>query len=342
VQDEVAAAIANTLHAKLSPKPAEQPRHIPKLPAYEAYLKARYYQWKFTPEAPAKAKECYEQAIALDPEFALAHVGYADYVLFQTLFGNLTSSQAVPVARAGAQRALELDPHLPEAYGILGNIACSFDFDWKESDRLYKLAMARDPVPALVRVWYGMSYLARVGRAQEAVAECERGLQEDPLNITFRVCLANCLMWAERYADAEREVRQALEIDPQFIPAYGVLAGLLAARGMLAEAVSCAERGLPWTGSLIAGLRKRLGDTAGAEELMRNAPLVDAYGGPIVRAIFHLYCGEMDAAADWMEKAIAQRHPGAWMMLAGPLAREIRSGPRWPKLAKMLNLPEMV
>ncbi len=104
VQDEVATAISGVLQTKLAIRSAETRHHNPKPPAYEAYLKARYYQWKVTPENLARAKEYYERAIALDPDFALAHVGYADYFVIQAGFG-FSARQLMPRAREAARKA---------------------------------------------------------------------------------------------------------------------------------------------------------------------------------------------------------------------------------------------
>jgi serine/threonine-protein kinase len=346
VQDEVAAAISSTLQAKLSPQTAARRRYTPKLPAYEAYLKARYYQWKLTPESGVRAKECYEQAIALDPGFALAHVGYADHLMVQAFFGGRPMNQAGSLARAAIQRALDIDPGLPEVQGILGLPAVE-NYDWKEAERRFRIAMAHDPIPALVRVWYGLFYLMRIGRAQESVQEIERALQEDPLNVSYRVSLANALLCAGRYAEAEEEVRRSLEIDPNFFPALGIMAGLCASRGMLTEALGLAERAhslapqYPFSIGALAGILAISGDTAKAEEVLQQVRS-DSYNAPVVLAVFHLFRGEVDAAADWIEKAIEQRHLGIWGMLSSPFAKPLRSGSRWPKLAKMLNLPEAI
>jgi serine/threonine-protein kinase len=343
VQDEVAAAIAGTLHAKLSPKPAEQRRHTPKLPAYEAYLKARYYQWKLTPESGVRAKECYEQAIALDPEFALAHVGYADHLMVQAFFVTGPMNQARSFARAAIQRALDIDPRLPEVQGMLG-LEAAENYDWTEVERRFRIAMAHDPIPALVHLWYGLFYLMRIGRAQESVQEIARALQDDPLNVSYRVSLATALLHAGRYAEAEEEVRRSLEIDPNFFPALGIMAGLCASKGMLTEALGLAERAhslapqFPFATGVLAGILAISGDTAKAEEVLQQVRS-DSYNAPVVLAVFHLIRGEVDAAADWIEKAIEQHHSGIWGTLSSPFAKPLRAGPRWPKLAKMLNLP---
>ena len=215
VQDEVAAMIAAVLQTKLAVQPAAARQYTPKVPAYEAYLKARFYQWKVSPENLARAKEYYEQAIALDPDFALAHVGYADSFVIQAGLGG-SAHRLMPLAREAAQRALDLDPTLPEANAMLGIVAAVYEYDWKEAERRFRLAMARNPVPPQVQRGYALYYLLPTGQLVEAVEAYRRALQQDPLNVQFRFGLTICLNVAGRFAEAETESRQILEIDPKF------------------------------------------------------------------------------------------------------------------------------
>src|SRR5688572_23764142 len=137
VQDEISAAIADALKLKLAPAPE---RRMPKVAAYEAYLKYRSYQWQFTPETTQRSRECLEQAIALDPAFALPYVGLADSYLALSAVGAIPSHDAMPRARELATRALEIDPDLPEAHAMLGIVAGHYDFDWAEAARRFKAA----------------------------------------------------------------------------------------------------------------------------------------------------------------------------------------------------------
>ena len=97
-----------------------------------------------------QAKVFYEQAIALDPQFALAHAAYADYLFGRATVGMTPAHEAMPSARATAQRALELDPSLPEAHAVLGVLAAAYDYDWKEAERRFTLATADDSAVAAV------------------------------------------------------------------------------------------------------------------------------------------------------------------------------------------------
>jgi serine/threonine-protein kinase len=346
IQDEIATAIMGALQVTLAGASMPPRRHTPSLPAYEAYLKARHCQWQMTLDALDRARRYYEEAITLDPGFALARSGHADYYVFLAGIGRQPAREAMPLARAEAQKALELDPALPEAHGILGAVAALFDYDWKEAQRRYDLAMARDPVPPLVRVWYGYMYLARISRWREAAEQQRRAIREDPLNVSFRVTLALSLQTGGEYVDAATELHQVLDLDQSFFPACVHLSANYEARGMHADALAYAERAYalaPWYKEgigVLGGLLARAGDRSRAEDLAEALRPGQAYGAPRAIAMFHLLCSEIDASADWIEKALEQRDVLVMETItAFPFAKALRSSSRWPKLARMMNLP---
>jgi TolB-like protein len=126
LQDEISAAIAAALKVKLAPTPE---RRQPKIPAYEAYLRYRSYQWQFTPEATRLSRACLEQALAS--------------------VGAIPSHEAMPRARGFATHALGIDPELPEAHAMLGIVAGHYDFDWNEAGRRFSAAVSRDQARVL-------------------------------------------------------------------------------------------------------------------------------------------------------------------------------------------------
>jgi len=124
------------------------------------------------------------------------------------------------------KKALELDPSLPEGHAMLGYTAALFEYDWKEAERRFRMAMARDPVPVFVRLFCAMSYLLPTGRPAEAVQQIELALQEDPLNILLRLSLANCLIAAGHDEEAAAGWLEILELNPAVAEAQGGLAVL--------------------------------------------------------------------------------------------------------------------
>jgi eukaryotic-like serine/threonine-protein kinase len=346
IQDDIAQAIASALQTKLSVAPAVIRRYTPNLPAYEAYLKALHHLGHVTPDQLARAKEWLEQAIALDPQFALAHNALGFYYLRLALPGLLPAHDAMPLVRAGARKALSIDASLPEAYALLGVVAAIYDYDWVESERLFRLATRGDSVPPIVR-FMSMMHLVPVGRLQEAVAEHERALNEDPLNLVGRFQLAMCLQTSGMQAQAATEFRRVLALEGNFwIAAYG-LSITCALNGMLPEALEYAEQAhavAPWATSntgVLAGVLKLRGNARRVEEMLEELGDGRSYGAPIGFVIFYLLSSEPDKAADWAEKAIEQRDPriAVTLRLFGTIWR---SSPRWPALARQMNLRDVV
>jgi serine/threonine-protein kinase len=344
LQDEIAQAIASTLQVKLSGAPAPFQHHKPNLPAYEALLQARHHLGSFRPELLPRIKECFEQAIALDPKFALAHCEYGGYFGAMALVGTLPANYALPRMRSLAEAALELDPCLPEGHAMLGYVAACLEHDWKEAEKRFHVAMARDPVPVFVRLYYVMGYLLPTGRAAEAVQQIDLAVAGDPLNLTLRVYRALSLAAAGRDEEARAGYREVLEFNPAVPAAQGALAAYQTSQGDLDQALESCERAyalapVPQAIGLLAGLLRRIGDTRRAEELLpRLDP--DAVGAPRGLALYHWAIREFDAEADWLAKAIDQHDPYGAIYLRVWYGRELRSTPRWAGLMRKLNLPE--
>jgi TolB-like protein/tRNA A-37 threonylcarbamoyl transferase component Bud32 len=345
VQDEIAAAIAKALRVKLSSGAAESPRYTPNLPCYETYLKALHEMQKLTPEGLARSQEWFEQAIALDPNFALAHSMFGFHFSQLANYGFLPAHTAMPLVRREAGKALAIDPSLPDGQAMLGLVAALYDYDWQEAAQRFELAMAADPVPCHVRRHYALYYLLPMGRYAEAVEECTGALQEDPLNVMGRVRLAQCVRAAGRISDAYKELRQALELDQGLWFIHFLLGHDHLIDGRYVEGLSHAERAFtlaPWSpsakGLLAAGLRIA-GDQRRSEGLVELLKADQTSPTALGLAIYHLVCSEIDACADWTELAIADRHPAIFFFIHAH-APALRGSSRWPALAKMLNLPD--
>ena len=340
IQDEIARAIAAALQVKLSPQQAAQRRHLPGIPAYEAFLKARHHRFKLTPGSLARCRAYYEQAIALDPEFALAYSELGLTFVSIAINGTQPAHEAMPLLRAAAERALEIDPDLAEAHAGLGTVAAVYDYDWKEAERRFRLATAREPVPPEVRHLYGFFCLLLLGRAREAADEHERALQQDPLNLLFRMALGVCYRASGRGAEGTAELHKVVELDEDFVWALLWLGLGHAARERFTDALPFAEKAYalaPWNTTvcgLFAGVLARLGQASRSEQVLENLLPGDRYGAARGLAVFHLLSGEIERSVDWTLKAVDQRDPGV-MIAAG---RALRSSPRWPEVARKMNL----
>jgi serine/threonine-protein kinase len=342
LQDEVTHAIATALQVRLSPATALPRRRTPNLRAYDAYLKALDQWSRPTPESLALVKEYLDRAVALDPEFAPAYTALGLYYSMSTGVGNRPTREVIPLARAAVHKALRIDPSLSEPHALLGAWAGGYDnYDWNEAEQHWRLALAREPVPSHIRLWYGNHYLLPLGRFREALDAMAKGVEGDPLNLLYRHHFADGLRNAGRFQEAEVELRRTLELDGNFPMALSTLGAVYAQQGKWGEALALSEKAyalmpLPLAAGQLAALLVRTGETSRAETLLEGLRPGTVWGTPMGMAMFHALCGELDQAADWTERAIEDRYPRLVPIL-GPF---LRSSPRWPALARMMNLPE--
>jgi TolB-like protein len=343
IQDEIAQAIATALRVRLSAKPSQ---YKPKLPAYDALLRGRYHRQKFTPEAHARANECFEQAIALDPNYAAPHAELGLNYLLLAPNAVRTLTEVAPLVRAKAQRALELDPSEGNSHFLLGAVAAAHDYDWKEAAGHFAKAMSAISVSAEARWAYAVHYLRALGFRHEAAEQMQRAVEQDPLNVTWRAILAHTLSTTEMYDRALEELRKALELDEShWLPNF-ILAETYLELGNLPEAAAAAEkayRAYPrhsMTWGIFAAVLARLGEKDRAAALVREG---GESPNPIWgRVLYHLFCSEIDQAARWYERMIQQREPFAVIFASDSVLKPLRISGHWPKLARLMNLPELV
>ena len=343
LQDEIAQAIAQSLHDKLTPQ-APPRRYQPTPSAYEDFLKARYYLAQLTPEALSRSRVLLERAIETDPDFALARQHLSHHFLLQALWGGTSAHESMPLARRWALEALACDPSLSEAHAILGVIAGMYDYDWLEQDRRFQLALARDPVSSDVDAHHGVHCLLLTNRAADGVRALTRALERDPLNLVFRVQRAICLDAAGEIDAADAELRQVVELNEQCGPAAEWLAVHGAFRGRWQYAAGHAQRAFTLAGQqtrfagLLAGILQRTGDTDRANRLMATLGNGDGYGAPVEFMFFMLLQSRLDEAAAWAEKAIEQRDGYLLVLLSTCAGLALRSSPHWSRLAALLKL----
>jgi TolB-like protein/Tfp pilus assembly protein PilF len=236
VQDDIAAAIAAALQVKLGAAPE---RYRPKPAAYDAYLKGRHYLYSFTPAGLERAREYLEQAIALDPNFALAYSDLGSHWLTKTNLGWTPILETMPKIRAALRRALQLEPSLPEAHAMLGILAAFHDYDWTGAEQEFRQAMAIEPVPVAVRIEYGR-YLLFSGRIQEPLRQFQLATAQDPLNVLVRYWLGASLVRGGREEEGLAELKRAVETMPHFALDHVMALGYFS-KGRLSEALAAAE-----------------------------------------------------------------------------------------------------
>ena len=306
IQDEISQAISEALKVRLAPR-----AQVVNIEAYQNYLKGQYYLQRFTPESLAKAKECFELALAIDPNYAPAYSGLAEYYYALAALSIKPMLDMAPLARSAAEKALAIDPANREAHGILAVLAAMVDYDWKAAETHLRKAMAGEPIPPVVRARYAVWYLLPLGRIAEAMEQSRLALETDPLSMVLHFGMSMCLFGAKQYRETIEYVRKALEIDANYWPIWVVIGWAQLHAGFAQAAITSFQRSVelaPWYSELewwLAVAYHRAGDRERSQEWARK--LSDAHGQSLSASAYYAAVGDLDAMFGALDGAYEQR-----------------------------------
>jgi TolB-like protein/Tfp pilus assembly protein PilF len=238
VQDSIVGLIARTLSLTLENGTAKRAagRETSNLQAYQAFLLGRYFRNQVTEDGLRKAVQHLKEAVALDPDYAVAHAALADA---HTLWSNFTivpSREAYLNAKAAALEALRLDDTLADAHTTLAMVNLFHDWDWGAAEREFKRALALDPNNARVHQRYGLG-LMWLGKFADAHREIGLARELDPVALEIHGNLSLVSYFARRYDDAISEARRTLEMDPHAYQAHRTIGRALVEQGKPADAI---------------------------------------------------------------------------------------------------------
>jgi serine/threonine-protein kinase len=344
MQGEVASAIVGEIEVKLTGQ--EQARlasaHSVNPAAHEAYLKGNYLRWG-TLEQRQRSKEYFEEAIEIDPNYAPAYAGLANY--YVSNFG-LHPRDAMPKARQYAQKALDLDLALADAHVVLGAVHFFGDRDWAGADREFRRAIELNPGDSEAHRTYSY-YLSALGRQQEAQAEVRRAQDLDPLYITTQLTAGWVFYFARQYDKAAEQCQKALELDPNSAGAYDCLGMSYLARGMNDQAIAACQQAVKLSGN--APLRAvGLGESyaaAGrkpeAQELFGQLRerSTQTYVSPVFFARFYLASGEREQALARLREAYEGRDPYLVWLNVDRAFDPLRADPRFQDFLRRIGFP---
>lgn len=314
--------------------------------AYQLYLKGRYFRSKGTGEAIQKSIEYFNQAIAKDPNYALAYAGLADSNQLLSNYNLTTPQEAYSKARAAATEALTRNDKLAEAHSALASIRKGYDWDFAGAEREYRRAIELNPNYASARNGYG-EYLGMMGRSTEAIAEMRRAQELEPLSLGINTELGSILYFAGRVDESIDQLRMTLELDSSYGRAHIELGYAYRLKRQYEEAISEFKRALDidredsYALSQLAhtyGLMGRRDDAyraigqlkeLGKRQYVLPSDIAAAYAG----------LGEKDRAFQWLEKAYADRDDGVPFFKVDPSWDLLRSDPRFADLLRRVGLP---
>jgi TolB-like protein/DNA-binding winged helix-turn-helix (wHTH) protein/Flp pilus assembly protein TadD len=316
--------------------------------AHEEYLKGRYYFNQRTRGALDKSIEFFQQAIARDPDYALAYSGLADTYGMLGFRGHVPSKDALTRAKAAALKAIELDDTLAEPHVSLAFIAETHEWDWATAQREYKRAVQLNPGDARTHNLYA-GYLMYMGQFEDGISEAKLARDLDPLSLPVNNALAGRLLAAGRYDQALEQVQKTLELDSHFAPAHQTLGWAYLHIGKREESIQEFQKALQLSGTDDTDIMLDLGFAYAAvgkrEEARRilaklrslqKRGLVPA--GSI--AILYGALGELNEAFAWLEKAYEERDPQLTYLKVGRRFEPLRQDPRFRELVRRVGLPE--
>ncbi|HEX8748379.1 MAG TPA: protein kinase [Pyrinomonadaceae bacterium] len=347
LEDSITAKVADALLPQLAEGERDQlkKRGTDNPGAFDAYLRGRYFWNQFTPESLSKVIESFQTAIRLDPNYALPHVGIADFYNWASIYGMVQPVDAYSKARAAALRALELDPDLGEAYAALGLLASS-QWKWAESERLYQKALELSPNYSLAHEWYG-SLLTGTGRFEEGMREIRRAEELDPLSPRAMTMSAWAFYQARHFDDAAAKAQQIIDLDKNFPQGYIQLGNCLEQMGRAEEAVKAVEKGMRLMPdstlpqyvlcyALVAAGREREAREV-LNEMKKGA--AEGYVKSYFMALSYAALDEREAAFEFLEKAADERDH--WLLWLGtePKLDTLRADSRFKELFRQTKAP---
>jgi TolB-like protein/Tfp pilus assembly protein PilF len=347
VQQDIVNQMSDQLRPQLTGEQRRQAlkNYTANIDAYELYLKGRYYFNKTTDVAFQKSMTYFQQAVRIDPNYALAYAGIADSY-YGLSWSTLSSSEAMPKARAAAEDALRIDESLPEGHTSLAMVKWLYDWKWSEAEQEFRRALVLNPSYAFAHQQYGI-FLALMGRFDESQAELRNAKKLDPLSLWVNADLALSLYFARRYDQAIVQLQSTLDMDPNFENAHWMLWTIYEQKGMHAKAVDeylKAASEIGTTTDEIAALKKTY-ETAGWDGFLeqRLKQFLErskrGYLSPRFIAEAYIDLGERDQAFEWLDKAVQSRDSVSIWLKVHPEFDPLRSDPRFEELMRRVGLP---
>ncbi|HEY0078086.1 MAG TPA: protein kinase, partial [Pyrinomonadaceae bacterium] len=348
IQDTISLRVAEAIIPQLTGNERQRlaKRSTDSPQAFEAYMRGRHHWNSFDEEGFSKAIEFYRQAVALDPNYAEAHAGIADYFIWLGIYGMRPSLECYEAAKDSAQRAIKLDDSLAEAYSSLGFASLAYDFDWTAAEDLHRRALDLNPNYATGHLWYSL-LLMMEGRFEEGIGEARRALEIDPLNLFAQHHLAWCFYHARRYDESIAQFRKLLSEHPDYILSRFSIAWALRERGFYEEAVSEAQKAVEQSGELpffqasLASAYARAGRLQEARALLRELTELppERKVSPFHLALVHCNLGEYEQAVTRLEQGLQERD--AWMVWLGvePQFDRLRADARFKDILRRTENP---
>lgn len=346
LQGEIARDVAQKLRARLSGPEAQKVTkdYTANAEAYQLYLKGRFHVFKLTPPEVQQGIAYYQQAIQLDPNYALAYVGISEAYRSLALGAEVTPSEVLPKSRDAAQKALSIDDGLSEAHTALGTTIFWYDWNWNEAESQYKRALELNPNSADTHLFYA-HLLSNTGRHSESLAEIKRARELDPFNPFLNALAGQFLLHAGKPDEALGRLRDTFELAPGFWLPHVFAASAYIDKGMFPEAIAEARRAgelsdgqtisVVFAGYALAKSGKRDEAQAALASLLKRSK--ERFVPPTHIAMLYNGLGEHDEALAWLERGYEQRDPKMTFLKVEQKWSNLRADPRFQDLMKRVG-----
>jgi len=314
--------------------------------AFESYLRGRFHWNSFTEEGFAKAIAAFDQAVALDPGYALAYAGIADYYIWLGVYGVRPSVESFRLAQRAARRAIELDAELSDAHASLGSAILCGEFDWKQGEKSCRRALELNPHNATAHIWFAFQ-LFMEARFDEGEFHARRAVELDPLSPVNSYNLGWCLYFARKFDESIAQQRKTIHEHPLYAIAYYGLAWSLRATGEHDEAVGAARRAVelsdksPFWLTMLAQTLAAAGIRDEAREILRGLLQTSEtrFVSPYHLALIYCFLKEPEKAFDYLERSLKIRE--AWIVWSAvePVFENLRRDARFQKILRTMNYP---
>jgi serine/threonine-protein kinase len=345
VQDDIARSVVEALRVKLLPAAAgaspRAPRRTASAAAYEQYLIGLDLRRRLSPDSWRRAIVAFERAVGLDPDYAAAwaELANAQYWRANELTRGAEVDDGKRRAAEAAERGVALDPGLAEAYAVRGMVR-AFARRWSAAKEDLDRALALNPGSADVRWNRASAVLLPLGKVDEAIADFRRAAELDPLWPQAWGGLGEALVARGDTEEARAMYRRAAELAPAAdIPRHGIVVTLLA-EGRAREAVPLLARpASAWQMMDEALVFHALGDAPRAREALDRLVAEAGEAGAFQIAEVHAWCGDVDAAFAWLDRAFAQRDAGVTELRVSPFLRRVAGDARFAAALRRLDQP---
>jgi TolB-like protein/Tfp pilus assembly protein PilF len=346
LQEEIAATLVDSLQGHLGDARVAASRSTGNLAAYSLYLKGRYHCNQRSEKALLKAAECFAQAIAEDPKYALAHAGLADANALLANYGYVSPLEAWPKAVSAAKTSVLIDPGVAETHTALAHVLATHDWDRHDAESEFRRAIEVNPRYAPAHHWFGITTLASSARLDEGIAEIETAMALDPTSPVLSRDLAVLYYYKRDMRTALDQGLQTAEQDPHFYGAYWIVGLVHEYNGDFGQAIACLERAnqlTPNNPRMMGALGRTLAlagkpDEAAAILKGLDALALERYVSPLDPALVHFALGELQEGFERLNQMQRYRCFDLIHLKVDPRFDALRADPRFTHFLEKAGL----